>query len=150
MKLSTQRRIASELLKCGEGRVWFDPEHLDEIARAITREDIRRLIKKGIIKKKPVRGTSRARARILAEKKKKGRRRGQGSRKGKKTARMPKKLAWILKIRALRRVLRELREKGEVSRRLYRRLYALAKGGAFRSKAHLLSFVQQLKERGEE
>ncbi len=150
MNLRNQKRLASELLKCGADRVWFDPEHLEEIARAITREDIRRLIKKGLIRKKQVKGVSRARARVLAEKKKKGRRIGQGSRKGKSTARMPRKKAWMIKIRALRKLLRELRAKGEVPGKLYRRFYLLAKGGALRSKAHLLTVLKQVKERGEE
>lgn len=51
--LKMQRRIAAELLKCGENRVWIDPEKVDEVASAITREDIRRLIKEGVIRKNP-------------------------------------------------------------------------------------------------
>ncbi len=42
--LKMQRRIAADLLKCGENRVWIDPERIDDVATAITREDIRRLI----------------------------------------------------------------------------------------------------------
>ena len=150
MKLNLQRRMAASLLKCGKDRVWFDPEHMEEIARAITRQDIRRLIKKGYIDKKQVKGTSRVRARELEEKKKKGRRKGPGSRKGKKTARSPRKLLWMIKIRAQRKLLRELKEKGEIGRKIYRRLYMIAKGGMFRSKSHLLSYIKQMKERGAE
>ncbi len=142
--MKVQRRLASELLKCGSERVWFDPEHLSEIGRAITREDIRRLIAKGFIKKKPARGTSRARARVLAEKRRKGRRKGHGSRKGTKSARFPRKKRWMLKIRAQRRFLRELKEKGELGK-LYRKLYLMAKGGVFRSKAHLKMVLDQMK-----
>ncbi len=147
MNLSLQRRLAAEILKCGTERVWISPEHAELVAKAITREDIRRLIEKGIIRKKQKKGTSRGRARVLAEKKRKGRRRGPGSRKGKKTARMPRKRLWIMRIRALRKLLRKLKEEQKITRREYRRLYMLAKGGFFRSKAHLLLY---LRERGKE
>ena len=49
MNLTAQKRIAAEILKCGENRVYFDPYLMDEIKMAITREDIRNLIKEGII-----------------------------------------------------------------------------------------------------
>ncbi len=97
--LKTQRRIAAELLKCGENRIWIDPERIEDVAAAITREDIKRLIHDGVIKKKPIKGQSRARARAFQEARKKGRHRGPGSKKGKKTARMGKKEVWMMTIR---------------------------------------------------
>ncbi len=148
--LKLQRRLAAELLKCGINRVWFDPSRLKEIKAAITRQDIKRLIEKGVIAKRPEKGTSRARANILAAKKRKGRRRGPGSRKGKKTARMPRKLQWMLRIRALRKLLRKLKAEGKIDRKLYRRLYLKAKGGFFRSKAHLLLYLEKITKRGGE
>ena len=150
MNLKVQRRISSEVLKCGKHRVWFDPEHLDEIARAITREDIRRFVSKGFIKKHQAKGVSRGRAREMMEKKRKGRRVGHGSRKGAKGARFPKKKRWMLKIRAQRKLLKTLRDTGELTRSLYRKLYLRAKGGVFRSKAHLELQMAQIKGRGEE
>jgi len=147
MNLNVQKRLASEILKCGRGRVWFDPERETEISKAITREDLRRLIKKGFVKKKQVKGVSRGRAREVAEKKKKGRRRGPGSRKGTKHAILSKKKRWSIKIRAQRRFLKTLRETDEVTRSLYRKLYLKAKGGVFRSKAHIKNFIEQIKER---
>ena len=147
MNLRVQRRIASELLKCGSHRVWFDASRREDIARAITREDMRRLISKGYVKKRQAAGTSRGRARELAEKKRKGRRVGRGSRKGTSNARLPKKEKWMLKIRAQRKMLMELRDKGEITRALYRKLSLMAKGGVFRSKAHMQGIITQLKER---
>jgi large subunit ribosomal protein L19e len=129
--------------------VWFDPEREAEVARAITREDMRRLIAKGVVKRKRDVGTSRGRARKLAEKKRKGRRIGRGSRKGTDNARFPKKKRWMLKIRSQRKLLKELRDKGEIVKALYRKLYLKAKGGVFRSKAHMLGFITQFKERNE-
>lgn len=149
MNLKVQRRMASELLKCGRHRVWIDPENAEVVSRAITREDIRRLIKKGLISKKQEKGTSRGRAREAAEQRRKGRRKGPGRRKGTKHARMSKKERWMRKIRSQRKYLRELRDSGEIDRHLYRRLYNLAKGGVFRSKSHIDNYMAHMKERGE-
>ncbi|AIG98902.1 MULTISPECIES: 50S ribosomal protein L19e [Archaeoglobus] len=145
MDLSLQRRLAASVLKCGENRVWFDPAALEDIATAATKQDIRELIEQGVIKRKPVNGVSRARINKRKLQKRKGRRRGHGSRKGAKGARMPRKRMWILRIRALRKALRQMKAEGVVDRRTYRILYRKAKGGEFRSVAHLKSYVEQMK-----
>ena len=49
-ELKNQRRMAASLLKCGEHRVWMDQDRLDEIAKAVTKDDIRVLIKGKAIK----------------------------------------------------------------------------------------------------
>jgi len=139
--LANQRRLASKILGCGLDRVWLNPEASEDIASAITREDIRGLIEKGIIKAKPIKGVSRGRARALAAKRKYGHCKGHGSRKGKKGARTPKKEMWIKKIRALRRRLKELRAEGALDKSVYCRLYRKAKGGEYRSVAHLNSHL---------
>ncbi len=141
--LKMQRRIAADLLKCGENRVWIDPEKIDDVAAAITREDIKRLINDGVIKKKPIKGQSRARARIFQEARKKGRHRGPGSKKGKKTARMGKKERWMMTIRALRKELRTLKADGKLDEHTYRKLYIRAKGGQFKNKRQLYMFMQE-------
>ncbi|ALV61939.1 LSU ribosomal protein L19e [Thermococcus sp. 2319x1] len=141
--LKMQRRIAAELLKCGENRVWIDPERIDDVKSAITREDIKRLINEGVIKKKPIKGQSRYRAKLRQEAKKKGRHRGHGSRKGKKTARMGKKERWIMTIRALRKELRKLKAEKKIDEHTYRNLYIKAKGGQFKSKHQLYLFLEE-------
>lgn len=145
MDLRLQRRLAAEVLDCGMNRVWFDPSALDEIASAATKEDIRELVERGLIKKKNVKGVCRVRMNRRKAQKRKGRRRGHGSRKGKKTARLSKKEAWIMKIRALRRRLRELKDSGVIDRRTYRMLYRKAKGGEFRSVSHLNAYIEQMR-----
>ncbi|MCD6473587.1 MAG: 50S ribosomal protein L19e [Thermoplasmata archaeon] len=137
MDLRMQRRLAAQLLKCGENRVYMDPENIEEIAKAVTRRDVENLIKQGLIKARKKRGNSRGRIRKKMAQKAKGRRRGHGSRKGKATARLPRKRRWIQTIRPIRAYLRELREKGLIDRHTYRRYYLRAKGGQFKSKAHL-------------
>ena len=149
MKLRTQRRVASELLKCGSERVTFDPEQLDKIAQAITREDIRKLISDGVISKKQAKGISRVRANVRMFKRRKGLRRGIGKRKGTANARLGDKKKWMLKIRAQRKLLVILKTAGDISRQAYRKLYRMAKGNAFRDKGHLRTSVEQMQKRGD-
>jgi large subunit ribosomal protein L19e len=143
MNLSSQRKMAASLLKVGIGRVWLDEEHIEKISSAVTKDDIRKLIQEGKIKVKPIKGTSRYRARLRKNQKKKGRRKGHGKRKGKKGARTPQKKKWISTIRPIRSVLKELRDTGKLSTSDYRKLYALAKGGTFKSKAHLNAYIKE-------
>ena len=140
--IAYQRRMASQLLKCGKARVWIDPKQIDEVSEAVTKKDIRRLICYRVIQAHPRKGVSRGRARALTVKKLKGRRRGPGSRKGAKYARTPRKRAWILKIRPLREELRRLREEGKLDATTYRVYYKKARGGMFHSRNHLLSQLQ--------
>jgi len=140
MNLKLQRRIAARILKCGEGRVWIDPTKIKEVEQAITASDIKHLIRLGYIKRLPVKGTSRARARKREIQKKKGRRRGPGSRKGPRKSR---KEIWMERVRALRRYLRELKREGKITTRTYRELYRKVKGGAFKSKAHLRLYIDK-------
>ncbi len=140
--LRFQRRLAAQILNCGENRIWINPEALEDVSSASTKEDIRELIESGAIKRKPVKGISRARINARKAQRKKGRRRGHGRRKGKKTARMPKKELWMIRIRAIRRRLRQLRDTGVIDRRTYRMLYMKAKGGEFRSLSHLNAYLQ--------
>jgi large subunit ribosomal protein L19e len=136
--LSNQRRMASLLLKCGEGRVWIDPASQEELADAVTRQDIRSAIKAGVIRKKAVAGTSRARARRHALERAKGRHQGPGSRRGSPRSRVPKKERWMRRIRAQRALLAELKGTKQIAPHAYREFYRKAKGGMFRSRAHLL------------
>jgi len=139
--LAKQKRLAARILKVGEGRVWIDPNAAGDLAEAITRADIHEEIEKGGIVKKPVKGISRGRARVIAQQKAAGRRRGHGSRKGAKGARSDRKRAWISKIRALRKRLKILREDRYIDKTAYRKLYNKANGGVFRSVAHLNSYI---------
>jgi large subunit ribosomal protein L19e len=150
MNLTAQKRMAAEILKCGENRVYFDPYLTDEIKMAITREDIRNLIKEGIIQKKYKKGISKHRKNIRHERKKKGLGRGLGKRKGSKHARMPKKRAYIKRIRPIRRELRKLRERKLITPATYRKLYRNAKGGMFNSVRQLNRYIKdkELQRRG--
>ncbi|QQG39879.1 MAG: 50S ribosomal protein L19e [Candidatus Aenigmatarchaeota archaeon] len=143
MNLKNQRRMAATVLDCGNDKVWMDPAHEADIAQAITRADVRRLLLKGYIKRAKVNLQSRGRARVLRQKKLKGRRSGPGSRKGSALAGMTKKRRWIGTIRPLRVRLRELRDIGALKEGSYRHLYRMAKAGAFRSKSHLNLYIKE-------
>jgi len=141
LNLRAKKRMAADILGVGESRIWIDPEYLDVVADAITKDEIRRLIHEGIIRVRPEKGVSRARARKIREQKRKGRRRGPGSRSGAKHSIVPRKRLWITRIRAIRRRLRYLRDRRAITVRVYRRLYLMAKGGAFKSVADLERYI---------
>ena len=141
--LKSQRTVASRILKCGITRVWFDPTRLADIGEAITAEDIRRLVSDGVIRAVQKQGTSNYRKNKLAEQKRKGRRKGRGSRKGHIGTRLRKKKAWISRIRSLRKLLVELRTGGRVDSKTYRDAYIKSKSGYFRSRAHVMLYLER-------
>jgi large subunit ribosomal protein L19e len=140
--LKSQRRLAAEILKVGQNRVWIDSERIDDAEAAMTRDEIKKLIHEGVIKTLPEKGISHARARIIHEKKKKRRRTGPGSRGGSARAKISKKEAWMSKIRALRKRLRELKANKTIAEDNYRKLYRLASSGRFMSVADLERYLK--------
>ncbi|ARS88547.1 50S ribosomal protein L19e [Natrarchaeobaculum aegyptiacum] len=139
--LSAQKRLAADVLDVGENRIWLDPDAQADIAEAITREEIRDLVDEGLIQAEVARGNSRGRARERNAKRAYGHQKGPGKRKGKKGARQNQKEDWQNRIRAQRRKLRELRDKGEITPTQYRELYKKAGGGEFRSVRYLLNYI---------
>uniref|UniRef100_A0A7J3ZKM9 Large ribosomal subunit protein eL19 n=1 Tax=Fervidicoccus fontis TaxID=683846 RepID=A0A7J3ZKM9_9CREN len=141
-----QKRLAAELLGVGVSRVRFkiaSEEDKEDLESAITKEDVRKLIQRGIIYAIPEKSNSRGRWRERKEKRQKGRRRGHGKRKGRSTARKDSKSDWISRIRKMRRYLKYLRDRGIISRKLYRKYYLLAKGGAFANLAALRMHLEK-------
>lgn len=143
MNLKNQKRLAAAVLKVGVNRIYIDPEGADEVEAAITRQEIRKLINEGIIKASPITSTSRGRARARMAQKKAKRRRGPGSRKGSKFSVVPRKVRWMGRIRAQRRLLKKLRERRIITVNTYRNLYRKAKGGEFRSISELERYITE-------
>jgi large subunit ribosomal protein L19e len=141
--LRSQKNIAARIMKCGVTRVWLDPARSADIAEAITAADVRRLINDGVIKKLQKIGNSSFRKNYVLAQKKKGRRRGTGSKKGKKKAKMPKKAQWMTRIRSIRRLLVELKTGGRIDAKAYRDVYIKARSGFFRSKAHVMIYLER-------
>jgi len=142
LSLRNQRRLAAQILKVGEGRVWIDPDRTEDVEAAITREEIRKLVHEGIIRSLQKKGVSRARAKALKEKKKKGLRRGPGRKSGSARAKISKKQAWMKKIRPLRKKLRELKASRTITESVYRQLYNKAGSGVFESTADLERYIK--------
>jgi large subunit ribosomal protein L19e len=143
MNYTPQKKIAAKILGVGVNRVWIDPDVEEDLSLALTREDVRKLIADRIIRKKPIVGVSRGRARLIRNQKKRGQRRGHGSRKGKQGARQPSKDLWMAKIRSQRRYLRGLRDNELITPAQYRQLYAKAKGNLYRNVGHLRNTIHE-------
>lgn len=142
MAYDSRKRMAAALLKRSPKRVKLDPDELGEIKEALTKADLRGLIKDKVIKSVQKKGVSNSRAKQRKLKRSKGQRTGQGKRKGKATARHPGKEKWMSTVRLQRTYLRELKEKGYITVSTYRQMYAKSKGGFFRSKRHLSTYLK--------
>ncbi|MEK6916839.1 MAG: 50S ribosomal protein L19e [Nanoarchaeota archaeon] len=145
MKSTIQKKLAAKIAKRSPKKIVLDETRREEIKEAITRADIRSLMKDGAIKVKQDKGVSRVRARKQQSQKSKGRRKGQGSRTGSANARYSGKKKWMAKIRLQRTFLKELREKSMLAPEIFKTLYRKAKGGFFRSKRHIKLYITEHK-----
>ncbi len=144
MNLKSKRRLAASVLGVGKDRVIFDVEYSDLIQDAITRSTIRGLVGFGAIRVAPEKGISRGRFRERSQKLKRGR--GAGSTEGTARARNPRKDMWVQKVRALRWRLKVAKDRKEISRESYKKLYKQVKGGQVRGVKHLLDLMKEAKK----
>jgi large subunit ribosomal protein L19e len=145
MKLDKVKKLAAKVFKVGEKRVWIDPAQESKAKEAMTKDDVRQLIAEGVIKKRKPMSLSRARANALMNKKRKGRKKGRGKRKGTPNARTNKKKLWAAKVRAQRKVLREIRKSNPKAfeKVSYADVYRKIKGGYFRGKKYVEAYVKE-------
>jgi len=115
--MRSQKRMASEILNVGVNKVWFDPLRAAEIKQAITKQDIRDLIKDKAIRARP------GKKKIANERRE---RRGVGR---KKMTVRNRKRKYINLIRKIRTYVREQ----SLPKESVFEIRKLAKAGSFKS-----------------
>jgi large subunit ribosomal protein L19e len=141
--VKSQKRLAASIKKCGKNKIWLDPNEANEIALANSRFNVKKLIKDGLIIRRPQVIHSRARVRKNQEAKRKGRHMGTGKRRGTREARMPTKVLWIRRQRVLRRLLKKYREAKKIDKHQFRKFYQRAKGNVYKNKRVLIEFIHK-------
>ncbi len=144
VNLKAKKRLAARVTGVGIHRIRFDTDHLDDIADAITRENIRSLITANTIRIKSFTGTSRGRAQTKkAQRKKRGT--TQGSKRGRKGARVGKKRVYVAKVRSLRRLLKIAKDRKDLTNPEFWVLYKKVGGNTVRNKEHLRTLMEEIK-----
>ncbi len=148
VNLKAKKRLAARVMGIGVHRVRFSEDHLEDIANAITRDEIRSLITANTITVKPFTGTSRGRANAKkAQRNKRGT--TQGSKQGRKGARVGKKAAYVAKVRSLRRLLKIAKIRDDITNSEFWTLYKKVGGNTVRNKAHLRALMAEIQDRRE-
>ena len=146
VNLRAKKRLVSRVTGVGIHRIRFDTDHLIDIADAITRANIRSLITANTIRIKPFTGTSKGRAHFKkAQKNKRGT--TQGSKKGRKGARVGKKTVYVAHVRALRRLLKIAKDRKDLTNPEFWILYKRVGGNTVRNKAHLRTLMDEIREK---
>jgi|TARA_B100000315_G_C14521507_1_gene561765 large subunit ribosomal protein L19e len=137
MQLNKKKELASRVLGIGKKRIIFNKEALDEVKEALTKQDIKDLVKAGSIFVKEISGTKK-------QVKRNTRRRAGSIKKNVNT----RKRDYMTITRKLRAFISELRKHGTISSEEYWKLRKEIRAKSFKSKAHLKERISQVvKER---
>ena len=131
MNLKRKKELAARTLDVGKERVGLVEERKEEIKEAISKEDIRQLVKEGAIKIKEIKGTRKI-------KKRKKRRTTGNIRKKVKT----RKKDYMILTRKLRKYLKELEKQGRITRDEKKELRKKIRNRDFKSHAQLKEYIK--------
>ena len=144
VNLRSKKLLVSRMYGVGLKRIKFDSDHLDDVADAITRENVRSLVTANTIKIKQITGTSRGRAQVKKIQKRK-RSVQQGSKKGRDGARVRKKTVYVIKVRSLRYRLKIAKDRKEITNKEFWDIYKKIGGNTVRNIAHLRALIEEIK-----
>ncbi len=131
MALYTVRRLAADIMNVGENKIRIKPDDIQRAEDALTRTDVKALIKDGVIYK----------ARFIGKRKQeKKKRRREAGRRGVVTA---TKDDWMVRVRSQRKYLRELFADGSVKKSDRRNIYMKIKSGIFKNKRTMLLYLKE-------
>jgi len=135
MKLENKKALASRALNIARTRIIFNAKRLSEIKEAITKQDIKDLKETGAISIREEKGRRKVQKRKI--------RRMAGSiRKSVKNG----KRSYVVLTRKLRKYLRHLKARNQISPTEVTQLRKLIRASEFRSLSHMKERINQLKE----
>ncbi|MDE1851088.1 MAG: 50S ribosomal protein L19e [Candidatus Micrarchaeota archaeon] len=141
MSIRFAKRAAAQILGRGETAIRINPNSYSDVEKALTKEDIRRLISSGAISAVKEKHNRTDKAKRLNEARSEGRRRGPGRRRGTRKARQGR--TWEKKVRSQRRLLSILKQKGKIDNMTFTRFYKLIKGNMYATKSTLVSHLKE-------
>lgn len=135
MNLSKKKQLAIRALGIGKSRIVFVKSRLDEIKEAITKEDIKQLVKEGAIIIKEVKGRKKVT--------KRARKRGIGKIRRKVNNR---KQEYVIITRKLRKHIKALKENKKLSNEDFKDIRKKIRNRKFPSLRSLKDYLEVLKK----
>ncbi|MCL4553436.1 MAG: 50S ribosomal protein L19e [Candidatus Marsarchaeota archaeon] len=140
MTIKFAKRVAASIMRRGVNAIRIKPGSYDEVDKALTRDDVRKLIGTGSVFAVGEKHNASTRSKRLHQKRSEGRSRGPGWRRGTQKARRGR--VWEKKVRSQRLFLKKLKSMGKVDTKTFNRLYGQIKGNAYASKGALVLHLE--------
>ncbi|MDE1860908.1 MAG: 50S ribosomal protein L19e [Candidatus Micrarchaeota archaeon] len=141
MSIRFAKRAASQIMNRGLNSIRIKGEALADAEKALTKDDIRALVKKGSIYAIEAKHNLSINSKLLKKARAAGRKRGIGRRRGTEKARTGRK--WEKKVRSQRRLLKELKLAKKIDTKTFNTFYRLIKGNAYATKAQMLLHLKE-------
>ena len=135
MNLSKKKQLTIRTLGIGKSRIVFVKSRLEEIKEAITKEDIKQLVREGAIIIKEIKGRRKV--------EKRARKRGAGKIRLKVNKR---KREYVIITRKLRKYIKILKEKKELSNENFKDIRKKIRNRKFSSLKNLKDYLEVLKK----